>query len=140
MSVLPEVELGFHAEGASGWSMIHASVKEALSETYEASLVLAAPLSLTSPDSLVGKRAVYTVTRGFYERLLKGVVRRIEDLGSTATHRYVRAVIVPALWTLSQRHDSRIFQDVPVVDIIREVLRVAGVYQGEGELVIPGGL
>ncbi len=140
MSVLPEVELGFHADGASGWSVIHASVREALSECYEASLVLAAPLSTGAPESLVGKRAVYTVARSGHERPLKGVVRRVEDLGATASHRYVRAVMVPALWTLSQRVDSRIFQDLPVVAIVREVLRVAGVYQGDGELVTPAGL
>ncbi len=141
MSVLPEVELGFQAEGASGWSVIHAAVKQAISECYEASLVLAAPLSLGGPEGLVGRRGTYTVARGLFgEHPLKGVIRRIEDLGSTATHRYVRAVMVPALWTLSQRVDSRIFQEMPVSAIVREVLRVAGVYQGAGELVIPGSL
>ena len=140
MSVLPEVELGFHAEGASGWSVIHAAVREALSEPYEASLMLAAPLSIAGPEGLVGARAVYTVGRAGHDRPLKGVIRRVEDLGATATHRYVRAVVVPALWTLSQRVDSRIFQEMPVVAIVRDVLRVAGVYQGDGELVIPGGL
>jgi type VI secretion system secreted protein VgrG len=140
MSVLPEVELGFQAEGAAGWTVIFGAVTEAISEVYEGTLILSAPLSLGSPDALVGARAMYTVNRAGHERTVKGVVRRVEDLGSTATHRYVRVVLVPALWTLSQRHDSRIFQDKPVVDIVRDVLRVAGVYQGDGELVIPGGL
>ncbi len=140
MSVLSEVELAFQADGAAGWSVVHAAVREALSETYEGNLVLSAPLSLSAPESLVGQRAVYTVSRSGHDRHLKGVVRRVEDLGSTATHRYVRVVLVPSLWTLSQRVDSRIFQEVPVVDIVREVLRVAGVYQGDGELVIPSGL
>ena len=64
----------------------------------------------------------------------------MEDLGTTATHRYVRVVVVPALWTLSQRVDSRIFQDLPVSAIVRKVLQSAGVYQGDGAAVIPGSL
>jgi type VI secretion system secreted protein VgrG len=140
MSVLPEVELVFEAEGASGWQVLHGAVTEALSECYEALLVLSAPLSLGAPEALVGKPATYTVTRSGHDRPMKGVVRRIEDLGSTATHRFVRVVVVPSLWTLSQRVDSRIFQEMPVVAIVREVFRVAGVYQGEGEFEAPSGL
>jgi uncharacterized protein involved in type VI secretion and phage assembly len=63
-------------------------------------------------------------------------VRRVEALGSTGSYGFVKLTVVPELWTLSLRQNSRIWQDAPVATIVREVLRDAGLYQGDGELVV----
>ncbi|MBK8691623.1 MAG: hypothetical protein IPN17_04795 [Deltaproteobacteria bacterium] len=102
-----------------------------LSELYEGTLVLAGEGDPT-PDALLGGIASLLIHRGTRTRALLGVVRFVEDLGSTATHRHVRVGMVPQLWLLSQRVDSRIFQDMHAVEIVCDVLQRAGVYQELG--------
>ncbi len=139
-AILPEVSLDFTGADGLPWLVVYARLREALSEPYECSLVLTLPTPGNEPDGLLGANAVFDIRRGHRSRKLQGVVRQVEDLGTTATHRYVRVVMVPALWTLSQRVDSRVFQDLPVAAIVRKVLQTAGVYQGDGGSVIPGSL
>jgi type VI secretion system secreted protein VgrG len=114
--------------------VVQFSAREALSSVYEASVVLALEPGGPPLDGLVGEDALLEVLRGPLARRLRGVIRQVDELGSTALHRFVRVEVVPALWTLSQRSDSRIFQQMNVLAIAREVLRVAGVYQGPGAL------
>jgi type VI secretion system secreted protein VgrG len=139
-AVLPEVALDFAGADGQPWLVVFARLREALSEPYECSLILTLPTPGAEPDGLLGHHAVVDIKRGLRSRKVQGVVRRVEDLGTTATHRYVRVVLVPALWTLSQRVDTRIFQDLPVAAIVRKVLQTAGVYQSDGGAVIPGSL
>ncbi|MBK6535839.1 MAG: type VI secretion system tip protein VgrG [Deltaproteobacteria bacterium] len=122
------------------WTVVHWQHREGLSELYECSVVITALVGDGGPEGLLARPAELRLVRAEVERTVQGVVRRVEDLGSTATERYARVVMVPALWTLSQRRDSRIFQEQTVAAIVREVLRAAGVYQGNGELEVPPGL
>ncbi len=139
-SVLTEVSAEFRGADGLTWQTVYAKHREALSEPYECTLVLTLPAQGAEPDLLLGNGARVDLKRGSHTRRVLGVVRRVEDLGTTATHRYVRVVVVPALWTLSQRMDTRIFQDMTVAAIVRKVLQTAGVYQGRGGAVIPGSL
>ena len=139
-NVLPEPTADFYGADGLPWQVVYLAHREALSELFECTLVMTLPVPGAEPDALLGERARVEIRRGLTARRVHGVVRRVEDLGSTATHRYVRAVVVPALWALSQRVDSRIYQDMPVSAIVREVLKSAGVYQGDGGADIPGSL
>ena len=140
-NTVPEVEFAFTGADGLAWTVVHVRHREALSELYECAAVLCVPDPGARPDGLLAHPAKLTLARpGGDERVVHGVVRRVEDLGSSATHTYARVVVAPALWTLSQRRDSRIFQRVPVAAIVREVLKAAGVYQGDGALVIPAPL
>lgn len=136
---LPEAVFAFTAGDDGDWTVVHVEVREGLSELYECSVVLAAAHGGASPDDMVGTPAMVEIHRGLLTRRVHGIVRRVEDLGTTAVSRYVRAVVVPSLWTLSQRVDSRVFQDMTIVAIVREVFRVAGVYPGE-RLAVDGSL
>ncbi|MBX3275760.1 MAG: hypothetical protein KF729_36200 [Sandaracinaceae bacterium] len=76
----------------------------------------------------------------FTARYLTGVVVEMDDLGarqpklppgttSTAVRtRYVRLVVMPELAKLALRRDHRVFNELPAISIVREVLRSAGVY------------
>ena len=139
-TTVAEVSLGFSGADGGAWTVVHLRYGEALSELYECSAVLAADDLDARPDGLLGGAAKVHFNRDGVERAVHGVVRRVEDLGSSATRAYARVVVVPSLWTLSQRVDSRIFQRLSVVAIVREVLRDAGLYQGDGQLVIPAAL
>jgi len=137
--ILPEVELHFEAAGAEPWSVLHLRATEALSETGAVTAVLASRDLAASPEALFGEAAALTVARGPRARRFRGVVRRVEDLGSTAHHRVAEVTLAPSLWLLSLRRDARIFQRLNAPAIVSEVLRDAGLYQGDGELVVPPG-
>jgi type VI secretion system secreted protein VgrG len=138
--LLPEARFALRVADEAPGTLVYAHLTEALDAPYEADLVLASPNPAPSPERWLGQRATVEIERGPLVRRVHGVVRRVEDLGATGTHRYTRLVVVPALWLLSQRVDSRIFQDMPVSAIVREVLRDAGVYQSDGALVVPAAL
>jgi len=133
---LPEVEYHFVATDGSPWRVLYCAVREGLSDLYEGVLVLVGELD-QAPDDLLGSAARLEMKRGLLVRGLQGIVWRVEDLGSTLTHRFVRVTVVPRLRALGQRLDSRIFQDLTAAEIVRDVLARAGAYEGAEELVVP---
>lgn len=132
MSVLPEVMWRFDAGGvpADAWAVVFVELREALSELYSAAVILAMEPGGDALDGLLGTPAKLDTLRGAQEHPLHGVVRSVEELGSTASHRLVRVEVVPSLWLLSLRSDNRIFQEMKVPDVIRAVFSDAGIYQG----------
>lgn len=75
--------------------------------------------------------------RAGHDRPLKGGSAAVlQDLGATATHHARR--LVPSVDALAARRLAHSSQTA-VVAIVREVLRVAGAYQGDGGSAIPGG-
>ncbi len=137
-SPLPEVRWSFSAGkvGADAWSVVHLEAREAMSDLYHARLVLQMETGGGGLDDLLGKPAKLETHRGPISRELKGIVSEVEELGTTAQHRFVRVDVVPSLWMLSQRSDCRIFQEKNTAQIVREVLAAAGVYQGDAALRI----
>jgi type VI secretion system secreted protein VgrG len=121
---LERVRFQFESLGdATGaWAMVRLSGQEAIGDLYEYALDLASEDLDVDGDALLGKNATLTIVRGARERKIRGVVRRVEHLGVRAARKMVRAVLVPALWSLSQRVDSRIFQTKNAQVILREVL------------------
>lgn len=61
------------------------------------------------------------------ERFFHGRVRRFVQLGRSLAGTSYRAEVVPALWFLSLGMDCRVFQAKSVPDIIKSVLKEAGV-------------
>jgi type VI secretion system secreted protein VgrG len=141
-SPLPEVRWSFSAGRVTpdAWYVVNLDAREAMSEVYRARVVLIMESGGGGLDELLGKPALLTTARGGLTRDLKGVVAEVEELGTTAQHRFVRVEVVPSLWLLSQRSDCRIFQEKNTAAIVRAVLASAGVYRGPGELVIDGAL
>jgi type VI secretion system secreted protein VgrG len=136
---LPEIDVAFGC-GDAPWTVLVARIREEISALYEADVIVSSALDAPPPDAMLGQPAVLELTRAGTVRRLKGVVRRVEDLGSTASHRFAKVVVVPRLWALTQRVDTRIFQEMPVVDIVRAVVQGAVLYTGENELRFPGAL
>ncbi len=141
-NTVPEVRWSFAAGrvGSDAWSVVHLDAREAMSDVYRAQVVLVMESGGGGLDELLGQRASLEMHRGSLVRAIRGVVAEVEELGTTAQHRFVRVDVVPALWTLSERSDCRIFQGKTTVDIVRAVLADAGVYQGSGALRIDGAL
>jgi len=115
---------------------------EAIGEPYGLEL----HIGVRAPDydglALLGQDLVLTMEReGGGIRRLAGIVREVrEGVQGAANLRdhegaHVECVVVPALWMLSRRRDTRIFQDKTANDIVKEVLEEAlGPYGREVEL------
>jgi type VI secretion system secreted protein VgrG len=137
--ILPEVGYAFtagpfHPDNAT---VVHVHHREAMNTLFECAVILAVPLA-TSPESAVAAAATLEITRDSLTRRVQGVVRRVEDVGTAGRHRFVRAFVVPHLWKLSQRTDSRIYQNKKTIEIVLDVLERAGIYQGAQS--VDGGL
>lgn len=128
---LPEVEYSFDCARGAGWRPLHIHVREGVSELYEASVLLATRSLSENPDDFFEQVAGIEVRREGLTRRLRGIVRRVEDLGSTGAYRFARVTIVPHLWTLGLRQNSRIWQDVNIITILRELFKDVSLYQGD---------
>jgi type VI secretion system secreted protein VgrG len=136
---LPEVDLDFtlrNGAPAAPWEVLQFELDEALSELFVASLIVASPDALPDVDGLLDRPATFTVRRGGLARHVHGIVAEAEDLGRGPTHHFARVTVVPALWSLQHRVDSRIFQRVDVLAIVREVLQAHGLHQLPDALVV----
>ncbi len=124
----PEAAFGFLTSAFSGTDVrvVEARIHESLEELYEAVVELCTSDSAIEFDSALGARCVIEIVRGPRTRRLCGVARRVERLDSWGGFRRARLVIVPAMWALSRRSDSRIFQDLDTVEIVKAVLDEAG--------------
>lgn len=101
--------------------------EEGLSLPFRFDLELVSENPRVDIGSVVGKTAALAI-RGYEEdRHVHGIVSRFEQ-GAIGT-RFTRyfAQLVPRLWKLGLREDSRMFQDLSVPDIARKVLDGAGV-------------
>jgi len=135
-TTLPEVRWAFAAGrvDSDAWSVAHVEAREAMSEPYRAEVALVMESGGGGLQELLGAPARLVTQRGPLARELRGVVCEVEELGTTVQHRLVRVAVVPALWTLGERSDCRIFQGKNTLRIVREVLADAGLYQSEGAL------
>ncbi len=130
-TTLPEVNFAFEVAGEGpAWRILQLRASEGLSELYEAVVDLATDDLHATPDSMLEKLCAIGLARGGHVRRICGLVRQVDDLGSTDRARLARVHVVPDLWRLSQRVNSRIFQHKSARDIVKEVLRDAGAYTG----------
>ena len=116
------------------WHVRRFQLTEAISEPYEMSLDLMTEdtLSVEFVDELLGADLALEYGRNGSYRKVSGVIERVDTVGIDADRLTVRVMVVPALKLLSQRVDTRIFQDMKVPDILEEVLGSAlGEYDRE---------
>lgn len=128
--VMAPVDASFEGDDLDGvWRVIDAHLVESLGRCWEATLDLACDDVSFDVDAMLGIRAQLRWHRdGALPQARPGLVRRVEDHGVFRDRRVVRVVLVPSLWTLSQRVDCRIFQDLDAQQIVQAVLRDAGLY------------
>jgi type VI secretion system secreted protein VgrG len=86
--------------------------------------VLAEPDTVIAPAALVGKRVTLElqVTDTGIKRYFNGIVASIEGTGGDRYFNSYRIRVVPMLWLLSLNQQTRVFQDMSVLDIARKVL------------------
>lgn len=99
---------------------------EELSRPFRFELELTSDLDDIAFADVVNRPATLTLMRGLDEVPVSGTVAQLEQAGRTPDAVAYRAVLVPRLWRLSLYHQSRIFQQKSVEDILTQVLQEAG--------------
>lgn len=100
---------------------------ESISQLYRFEIKLIAPIDsdLNLPDFL-NKPAKITIRRDDEKKELHGILSELEETGRSKDFAQYHGVLVPRLWKLSLFYQSRIFQGKSVPDIIKDVLKDAG--------------
>jgi len=86
--------------------------------------------------TIIGNAATLSINSASGEKYFHGIVSRFEltddadrtDTGSVSYHDcYYRIELVPTVWLLSHRYQSRIYQEKSTKDIITDVLTLGGI-------------
>ncbi len=101
-------------------------------------------LELSSADrslpfaGIIGKPATLTITRSAEPAVIHGMVVHFEQAGHSPGAYAYRAVFVPRLWKLTLFHQSRIFQNMSLPDVLSEVIKGAGLAAADFRLALRG--
>ncbi len=111
------------------WMVASWTLEERIGRPYVATIVLACEDLEVDARSMLGVNAKLVLRRGEeHERAIGGLVQRVELGRTTDRARLATIELVPALALLALRKDSRIFQDLDVLDILDAV--VGGALEG----------
>src|SRR5215831_9514904 len=95
---------------------------EAISGLFRFKLELLSNVSTkVNIKDLLGKAVSVAMLDGNEKRHFHGIVSRISSGGREQRFQHYQAELVPWLWLLTQKSESRIFQDKTVVEIIKAV-------------------
>ncbi len=124
-----KAQLAFQVDGGDvdRFQVMRYRGSEGLSRLYRFEIELASADEAFAFDDIVGKPAVLSIYAPGGARYFHGVVSRFELTGETADQLYFRAELVPSIWMLTHRYNSRIFQGQTTKEIINDVLTKAGV-------------
>jgi type VI secretion system secreted protein VgrG len=101
------------------WTVLETQAEEHISGCYKATVQLRTRDMSAEGGQLLGQSCTLLMERGVVQHRLSGIVAEVRAGDLDNEHVLVTVGIVPALWALKQRRNSRIFQDMTVPDILR---------------------
>ncbi|MDE7065631.1 MAG: type VI secretion system tip protein VgrG, partial [Desulfovibrionaceae bacterium] len=112
---------------ADGFAVYAFSGREEVCTPYEFSIELISTSADVDLTALLGSPACLSIAdRSGQERPIHGLIREMEQLHTANRFTHYRCSLVPRLWFLGQIRDHRIFQNLSVVQIIRQLLKEQG--------------
>ena len=124
--------------GTTTW-VVRLEGEEAISELFRFELTLTSEDPQIPFADVIGMPALLTLaTDGSEPRYVHGIVSRFRQAEDGKKRSTYHATLVPKLWRLLHRHDSRIFQALSVPDIIKKVLEGGGLSGSDYRLSITG--
>ena len=100
--------------------------EEAISRLFRFDVDISSAEEIDGAD-ILGKAALLTIaTYDIEPRRVHGIVSRFEQSGEGLGRSAYRVTLVPRMWRMVHRHDSRIFQDQTIAEIIERVFVAAG--------------
>lgn len=126
-SALPKANYTITIDGGpdANWAVRSMNFAEALSEPYVIALELVSEDVGVETDKLLGANLELAIDRDSITRTVCGVIHQVEYVGVRDQFLHVRIEVVPALYLLTQRIDTRLWQEATVVDVVKEVLDAA---------------
>jgi type VI secretion system secreted protein VgrG len=117
------VMLRFECEAsAAHWEVSGMQLSEGLNQPYELRLELRSDDPAAEATEMLGQPITVTVERGGPQREICGIVEAVEDGVYDQHHTVAALTVVPALLALGQRRNSRIFSEMTIPDILKDVL------------------
>ncbi|HEX4030056.1 MAG TPA: type VI secretion system tip protein TssI/VgrG [Terracidiphilus sp.] len=91
--------------------------------------LLAEPSTTVDPKAIVGSKCCVTIqaTDSGDLRYINGYVMGLEIYGGDEEFNRYRAQIVPSIWLLTLNKNTRVFQDMTVIDVVKAVLEPYGI-------------
>jgi type VI secretion system secreted protein VgrG len=128
------------ADQAQKLKVVELSGQEAVSRLYNFQLQLACEDPELDFSAILGRPGLITLFSAGdnVERYVSGIVSRFQHIGQKGRFSLYTADLVPQVWLLGHRYDCRIFQNLSVPDIIKQVLDNAGIANDEYKIVIQG--
>jgi len=117
------VEYTFHSDGdpSARYRVRSATGAESLSAVYSYTVELGTKHG-DDPTQLLGKSCTLTLARKDYKRAVQGIVCSVERGARVHDFDIAEIVVVPALVALEHRHNTRIFQNKTVPEVLDLVL------------------
>lgn len=100
---------------------------EGLCQLYRFEIEMATQTRELNFKDFLGKGGVLSINGDKGERWFHGVIGRMEYTGDTVDQYYYRVELYPAMWLLTHRHRSRIFQNKSTKEILTQVLEEGGI-------------
>jgi Rhs element Vgr protein len=121
-------QIAFQIEGGEpgDFLVLRYRGSEGVCRLFRFEIELSSSQSYAGFDAVIGKPAVLSINTANGARWFHGIVSRFEMTGHAGSRTLFRAEVVPAMWLLTHRYNSRIFQNKTVVEIIETVLTDAG--------------
>ncbi len=112
---------------------ISLTASESISETFEFEVYAVSQHGIIDPDTLLWQPACVTLqSNGEPVRYFHGIVRIVTAEGALRgadaadDHQLYRLIMVPRLWFLNQTVDCRVFQNLTVVDVLKQLFQDVG--------------
>ncbi len=114
--------MGFSTSAPGGDSLylIDLAGTEGLSQLFSFDLHLVSESGVDT-ESFVGQNAVVSITIAQGERYINGYINRIVELDPDKRFRHYSIRLVPWMWFMTRRSNSRIFQSMSTTDILQKV-------------------
>jgi type VI secretion system secreted protein VgrG len=114
-------------EGVGELRVLRYEGHESMSRSFEFDVFVSSKDGDVALSDAVGKKAhlKFGADDERY-RHVHGIVRRFEHTSETLHGAAYRVSLVPEAWRLTLRRDSRIFQEMTVIDIVKKVFSTAG--------------
>ncbi len=104
-------------------AVAHFDVSEKLSDCFTMGLSLVSEDEIKKPEEIIEKEGLLTVAGNLGDRYFHGVINHFIQTGRNGRFYLYHASVVPSLWFLILNQDCRIFQNMTVPDIVKEILK-----------------
>jgi len=123
----PHFELNFANIAEDKLRLLSFEGEEEISGLYEYRFHLLSDDPEIDANDILNNKATFILKRGEKDPVeINGIISQFQQMGRTPDYVSYYAVLVPKMWRLTLNHQSVVFQNMNIEDIVTEVLKNAG--------------